>query len=35
MLLGLYWGYIGKMEKRMETIGIINCKLGHFVEVIG
>ena len=22
-IIGLYWGYIGIMEKKMETIGII------------
>ena len=27
-ILGLYWGYVGIMEKKMETIGIIGYLLG-------
>ena len=25
VILGLYWGYIGVMEKKMETTGIIGA----------
>ena len=28
ILLGFYWGNIGRMEKKMETIGII----GYFLQ---
>ena len=28
ILLGLYWGNVGIMEKKMETIGII----GHILQ---
>ena len=29
-MLGLYWGYFGIMEKKMETIGIIGFILGLY-----
>ena len=29
-ILGLYWGYIGIMEKKMETTGIIGIILGLY-----
>ena len=29
-LQGLYWGYIGIMENKMETIGIIGIMLGLY-----
>ena len=28
LILGLYWGYIGIMEKKMETTGTIGIILG-------
>ena len=28
VILGLYWGYIGIMEKKMETTGIIEIFRG-------
>ena len=31
--LGLYWGYIGIMEKRMETTGILGSIEGFFIGV--
>ena len=35
-ILGIYWGYIGTMEKKMETTGIIRVILrGIYWEYIG
>ena len=28
VIYGLYWGYVGIMEKKMETIGIIGVIQG-------
>ena len=34
--MGEYWGYIGIMEKKMETIGIIGFRdLGFEVQGLG
>ena len=31
----VYWSYIGIMEKKMETIGIIGVMLGLYIRIIG
>ena len=34
MYKGIYWGYIGIMEKKMETTGIIGVILGLYIVYI-